>query len=101
MLADGAELWHKGTMETGLDLDQASRETLLVIIAEQQGVISELRQRVESLEARLSGGVADRGPGCRATNLPQGARRGRGKQRSPAGSVNRALRGCEWNPPRK
>ena len=41
-------------METGLDL--ASRETLLAIIAEQQGVISELRQRVESLEARLSGG---------------------------------------------
>ena len=54
MLAAGAELWHKGTMETGLDL--ASRETLLAIIAEQQGVISELRQRVESLEARLSGG---------------------------------------------
>ena len=54
MLAAGAELWHKGTMETGLDL--ASREALLAIIAEQQGVISELRQRVESLEARLSGG---------------------------------------------
>ena len=42
-------------------MDQASRETLLAIIAEQQGVISELRQRVESLEARLSGG----GPGTR------------------------------------
>ena len=48
-------------METGLDL--ASRETLLAVIAEQQGVITgqqgviaELRQRVESLEARLSGG---------------------------------------------
>ena len=42
-------------------MEQASRETLLAIIAEQQGVISELRQRVESLEARLSGG----GPGAR------------------------------------
>ena len=48
-------------METGLDL--ASRETLLAVIAEQQGVITgqqgviaELGQRVESLEARLSGG---------------------------------------------
>ena len=37
-----------------MDLNQASRETLLEIIAE-------LRQRVESLEARLSGG----GPGAR------------------------------------
>ena len=69
MLAAGAELWHKGTMETGLDL--ASRETpvsstgqaLLAVIAEQQGVITgqqgaiaELRQRVESLEARRAGG---------------------------------------------
>ena len=61
MLAAGAELWHKGTMETGLDL--AIRETLLAVIAEQQGVITgqqgaiaELRQWVESLEARLSGG---------------------------------------------
>ena len=59
--AAGAELWHKGTTEPGLDL--ASRETLLAIIAEQQGVITgqqgaiaELRQRVESLVARLSGG---------------------------------------------
>ena len=36
-------------METEVDLNQASREALLEIIAE-------LRQRVESLEARLSGG---------------------------------------------
>ena len=61
MLAAEAELWHKRTVEPELDLDQASRGTLLVIIAEQQGVISELRQRVESLEARLSGD----GPGAR------------------------------------
>ena len=69
MLAAGAELWHKGTMETGLDL--ASREALLAIIAEQQGVISELRQRVESLEARLSGG----GPGARMPGHKPAARR--------------------------
>ena len=73
----GAELWHKGTMEPGLDL--AIRETpvsstgqaLLAVIAERQGVITgqqgaiaELRQRVESLEARLScGGLGARIPG--------------------------------------
>ena len=57
-------------MEPGLDL--AIRETpvsstgqaLLAVIAEQQGVISGLRQRVESLEARLScGGLGARIPG--------------------------------------
>ena len=60
MLAAGAELWHKGTMEPGLDL--AIRETLLAVIAEQQGVITgqqgaiaEMRQRVESLVARMPG----------------------------------------------
>ena len=71
MVAAGAELWHKGTMEPGLDLDQASRETLLAVIAEQQGVISELRQRVESLEARLSGG----GLGARMPGHKPAARR--------------------------
>ena len=71
MVAAGAELWHKGTMETGLDLDQASRETLLAVIAEQQGVISELRRRVENLEARLSGG----GPGSRMPGHKPAARR--------------------------
>ena len=40
-------MWHKRTMETEVDLNQASRETLLEIIAE-------LRQRVESLEARVT-----------------------------------------------
>ena len=74
MLAAGAELWHKGTMETGLDLDQVSRETLLAVIAEQQGVISELRQRVESLEARLSGG----GPGARMPGHKLAARAKKG-----------------------
>ncbi len=66
-------MWHKRTMETRLDLDQASRETLLAVIAEQQGVIFELRQRVESLEARLSGG----GPGARMPGHKPAARRKR------------------------
>ena len=48
-------------MEPGLDLDQASLETRLAVIAEQQGVITELRQRVEGLEARLSGGGPEAG----------------------------------------
>ena len=51
-------------METEVDLNQASRETLLEIIAE-------LRQRVESLEARLSGG----GPGARMPGHKPAARR--------------------------
>ena len=64
-------------METGLDL--ASRETpvsstgqaLLAVIAEQHGGITELRQRVESLEARLSGG----GLGARMPGHKPAARR--------------------------
>ena len=51
-------------METEVDLNQASRETLLEIIAE-------LRQRVESLEARLSGG----GPGVRMPGHKPAAKR--------------------------
>ena len=65
MLASGAQLWHKRTMETELDLNQVSRETLLEIIAE-------LRQRVESLEARLSSGG---GPGARMPGYKPAARR--------------------------
>ena len=66
-------------METGLDL--ASRETLLAVIAEQQGVISELRQRVESVEARLSGG----GPGARMPGHKPVARgkKGAGEAKKP------------------
>ena len=81
MVAAGAELWHKGTMETGLDLDQASRETLLAVIAEQQGVISELRRRVENLEARLSGG----GPGSRMPGHKPAVRRKKaaGEEKKP------------------
>ena len=57
-------MWHKGTMETEVDLNQASRETLLEIIAE-------LRQRVESLETRLSNG----GPGAGMPGHKPAARR--------------------------
>ena len=64
-----------------MDLNQASREALLEIIAEQQGVISELRQRIESLEARLSGG----GPGARMPGHKPAARRKRaaGEEKKP------------------
>ena len=51
-------------METEVDLNQASRETLLEIIAE-------LRQRVESLETRLSNG----GPGAGMPGHKPAARR--------------------------
>ena len=58
-------------METEVDLDQASRETLLEVIAQQQGIIAGLRQQVESLEVRLSGG----GPGARMPGHKPAARR--------------------------
>ena len=52
-----------------LDLKQASRETLLAVIAEQRAVIAEqqdtiaqMGKRVEGLEARLSGGGPEAGP---------------------------------------
>ena len=41
-------------MEAEVDLQSASRETLLTVIAAQQTVIAELRQRVEKLDAQLS-----------------------------------------------
>ena len=73
-MASGARLWHKRTMEAELDLDQASRETLLEIIAE-------LRQWVESLEPRLSSG----GPGARMPGHKPAARgkKGAGKAKKP------------------
>ena len=95
MLAAGAELWHKGTMETGLGL--ASREALLAIIAEQQwvisgqqGAIAELRQRVEAWRPGCP--AADREPGCRGINRPPGAR-------SRERSVSTASHGRGWHPP--
>ena len=61
-----------------LDLKQASRETLLAVIAEQRGVIAEqqdtiaqMGKRVEGLEARLSGG----GPEARMPGHTPAARR--------------------------
>ena len=76
-------MWHKRTMETGLDLTKASRETLLAIIAELQDTNAELRQRVESLEVRLSGG----GPGARMPGHKPAARR-----KKPAAAENKPRR---------
>ena len=76
-------MWHKRTMETEVDLDQASRETLLEVIAQQQGIIAGLRQQVESLEVRLSGG----GPGARMPGHKPAARR-----KKPAGEEKKPRR---------
>ena len=51
-LACWGQLWHNGVMRTDADLNRASRETLLAVIAEQQTVITELRRRIEELERR-------------------------------------------------
>ena len=70
-LAVGAQLWHRRTMGPELDLKQASRETLLAVIAEQQDTIAQMGKRVEGLEARLSGG----GPEARMPGHKPAARR--------------------------
>ena len=55
-------------MEPELDLKQASRETLLAVIAEQQDTVAQMGKRVEGLEARLSGGGPEAGmPGHKPT----------------------------------
>ena len=54
-------MWHKRVVKTGRDLNGASRETLLAVIAEQQitiaeqqGVIVEMRRRIDELELRAT-----------------------------------------------
>ena len=49
-------------MEPELDLKQASWETLLAVIAEQEDTIAQMGKRVEGLEARLAGGGPEAGP---------------------------------------
>lgn len=102
-LAAGAQLWHRRTMGPELDLKQASRETLLAVIAEQRGVIGEqqdtiaqMGKRVEGLEARLSGG----GPEARMPGHTPAARRKKPaeQEKKPRKSVPTALPGRGWNP---
>ena len=66
-----------------MDLNQASREALLEFIAE-------LRQRVESLEARLSGG----GPGVRMPGHKPAAKRKKpaAEEKKPAAEASARLR---------
>ena len=72
-------------METGLDLTKASRETLLAVIAELQDTNAGLRQRVESLEARLSaagprGGMPGHKPAARRKKMPEQEKKPRRKR---------------------
>ena len=70
-------------MEAEVDLQNASRETLLSAIATQRTVIAELRRRVESLEAQLSSRGGTTGmPGNRpSVKRRQPERKGRRKRR--------------------
>ena len=75
-------LCHKGVVETGVDLNSASRETLLAVIAKQQTVITELRRRIDDPERRastrgLSGGM----PGNKSTS--EGRRSDQPEKRRP------------------
>ncbi len=72
-------------METGLDLTKASRETLLAVIAELQDTNAELRQWVESLEARLSAagprvGMPGHKPAARRKKMPEQEKKPRRKR---------------------
>ena len=45
-------MWHTREVDTELDLNAASRETLLEIIAGQRAVIADLQRRIGVLESR-------------------------------------------------
>ena len=64
-LAVGAQLWRKRTMGPELDLKQASRETLLAVIAEQQDTISQMGSGYRAWKPACP--AVARRPGCRAT----------------------------------
>ena len=51
-LAWPGELWHTREVDTELNLNAASRETLLEIIAGQRAVIADLQRRIGVLESR-------------------------------------------------
>ena len=83
-------MWHKKTMETGLDLTKASRETLLAVIAELQDTNAGLRRRVESLEARLSAaGPRGRMPGHKPAGKGHQPQRKEPRKRRPHGFARR------------
>ena len=83
-------MWHKKTMETGLDLTKASRETLLAVIAELPDTNAGLRRRVESLEARLSAaGPRGRMPGHKPAGKGRQPQRKELRKRRPHGFARR------------
>ena len=75
-------------MEPELDLKQASRETLLAVIAEQQDTVAQMGKRVEGLEARLSGlwpGGQDAGPQAGRQAQEAGGTGEEAAQKAPVG----------------
>ncbi len=63
-------MWHTREVDAELDLNGASRETLLEIIDQQRAVIAELQRRIGALESRLNG----RGPTGMPGNKPSSGR---------------------------
>lgn len=68
-------------MDSELDLRTASRETLLAIIAEQQGTIGQLQQQVATLEARLNTRGAPGMPGNKSSKAQRPPRKATRKPR--------------------
>ena len=69
-LAWPGELWHTREVDTELDLNAASRETLLEIIAGQRAVIADLQRRIGVLES----GPNRRGSSGMLGNQPHSSR---------------------------
>ena len=90
-------------MDTKLDLATASREALLLIIAEQQATIAQLQQRVAALEARLNTRGSPGMPGNKPPSAQRPPRKGARQQRehgfarmrmAPTQRVEHALEVC-------
>ena len=93
----GGGLWHTREVDTELDLNAASRETLLEIIAGQRAVIADLQRRIGVLESRSPTGAGRRG--CRViSRTPAGKRR---RKRSPESRAAMASPASAWTPTRR
>ena len=80
-------------MDMGLDLDTASREALLAVIAELLGSNAQLQQQVAALEARLNTRGSSGMPG---NNHPQA---GKHQEKRPAKGDPMASPGYGWRQP--
>ena len=82
-------LCNEEDVSTEIDLNGASRETLLEIIETQQKVIAELRNRVEYLERIISSGGSAGGYARQQAELQAAWLRPSGEQKVPQAAASR------------